>query len=59
MADHGIGPHHPPGVSRVQEDRAVKAARPILHARIIMRMRDRDGAQTAQCADQRFGRIVQ
>src|SRR3984957_16239921 len=59
MADRWIGTHDPLGIGNVQVDGATKGARPILHARIVMRVRDRDGGKPAQGANQRFGRIVQ
>ena len=43
----------------MQMDRTVKGMRPVLHAAIVMRMRDRDRDEAAHCANQRFGRIVE
>ncbi|OIQ64286.1 hypothetical protein GALL_541620 [mine drainage metagenome] len=40
-------------------DRTVKGMRPVLHATIVMRMRDRDRDEAAHCTNQRFGRIVE
>ena len=37
----------------------IKGTCPILHPRIIMRVRDRDRAQTAQGANERDGRFIQ
>ena len=59
MTDRGIRTHDPIGVGGVQVHRAAKGARPILHAGVVMRMRDRDRLQAAQGANQHFGRIVQ
>src|SRR5579859_5472686 len=59
MADHSVRTHDPFGVGRVQVDRAIEGTRPILHAGVVMRMRDRDRLEAAQRTNQRFGRLVQ
>ena len=59
VADRGVGAHHPLGVRGVQVDRAVEAMRPLDHARVVVRVRDRDRGEPAAPLDLRRGRLVE
>src|SRR5204863_9448358 len=59
LAECGIGTHDPFCVCGVQIHRAAEAARPILHARVIVRVRNRDRTKPAQFTNERLCRTVQ
>ena len=57
--DMGGGAHDPVAVRRVQVDGRLEGGGPVLHGRVVVRVGDRDGAQSAQAVDQRLGRGVE
>ncbi len=54
-----IRPHDPLAVAGVQIDRDVEGMRPFDHRSVIMRMRDRDADQPAQCLDDGDSGVVE
>jgi hypothetical protein len=55
--DRRVRPHDPLAVVGVQEHRAVEAVRPLDHAGVVVRVRDRDRGQAAVALDL-SGRVV-
>lgn len=47
--------HHPLAIAYVQIDRRVESRGPLLHRGVIVRMRNRNRAKTAECGDERLG----
>ena len=59
VADRGVRSHDPLGVGGVQVDRAVEAVRPLDHAGVVVRVRDRDRGQPAAALDLVRGGVVE
>ena len=57
--DRVPSPHYPFPIGRVQENRGViERGAPLLHRAVVMRMRNRDAAQSAEAGNQFDGGIV-
>ena len=57
--DRVVGPHDPLGVLAVQVDRAVEVVRPLDHARVVVRVGDRDPGEATAVLYGFRGRVVE